>query len=330
MRMKTAVITGITGQDGAYLAQLLLSKSYKVIGVGRGESLDNNEALDYLGITSLISYEKIDIRDLEEVSNFLNQHMPNEIYNLAAQSSVGESYLSPATTIEFNIMSTINILEVVKNIQEKSGRKIKVYQASSSEMYGKVSNLPVTEDTVIHPLSPYAVSKAAAHWAVVNYRESYGLFACCGILFNHESYLRRDNFFIKKVLKESLEIYLGKRKVLKVGNIDVKRDFGYGPSYVEAMWLMLQQDTPEEYLICSGNSIKLEEVIKYVFSKLNIEFDQCVIDQNLYRPADIMDMYGDNQKAKKKLSWNYSTTAYELLDILLEEEMSNLGLSSPS
>lgn len=318
--MKTALVTGITGQDGAYLASFLLKKSYRVIGVGRCLTIIDNTSLKYLGIAEKIIYRKCDISKIDQVNNVIDEFLPDEIYNLAAQSSVGESFINPASTIEFNLLSTINILENVKRIKSK---KIKLYQASSSEMYGKVDKLPVTEDTVIHPLSPYAVSKAAAHWAVVNYRESYGIFSCSGVLFNHESFLRRENFFIKKVIKEAINISQGKQDVLKVGNIEVRRDFGYGPKFVEAMWLMLQQKTADDFLICSGKSIKLEEVIKYIFKKLDVSFDRCVIDSKLYRPIDIKDMYGTNDKAKKVLKWSYSLNAYELLDILLEEELRN-------
>jgi GDPmannose 4,6-dehydratase len=190
-------------------------------------------------------------------------------------------------------------------------------------MFGKVGKLPITETSLIHPLSPYAISKVAAHYTCVNYRESYGLFICCGILFNHESYLRSNGFFVKKVIRESLEISYNKRTNLQVGNIDIKRDFGYAPKYVEAMYLLLQQEKPSDYLICSGQSVSLREIIYYVFDKLNIDRSLCVINKKFYRPADIEDIYGNNEKAKTELSWQYDLDFFAVLDLLIEEEIRN-------
>lgn len=317
--MKLAIITGITGQDGAYLSKLLLEKGYTVVGVVRGGSLDSLDKLLYLGIQDKITFEECNLLDYSAIVKLLHKYQPDEIYNLAAQSSVQVSFEQPIDTIQFNIISVLNLLEAIK----KENRNIKLYQASSSEMFGKVERLPVAETTAFHPLSPYAVSKASAHWIVINYREAYNLFVCSGILFNHESYLRQDNFFVKKIIRESLRIKRGQQEFIKVGNIDIKRDFGYAPAYVEAIWLMMQQETPADFIICSGKSISLREIIHYVFKKLGISEDKLVISQELYRPTDIEDIYGDNSSARKLLGWEYNTEFTDILDILIDEEERN-------
>lgn len=316
--MKKAIITGINGQDGAYLADFLLNIGYNVIGFTRSKS-NSFKGLDYLKIKDKLELIECDLLNIEEVSRLLNIIQPDEIYNLSAQSSVYQSYKEPIDTFEFNTISVFNLIESIKKIN----LNIKLYQASSSEMFGRVKNLPINEESLIHPVSPYAISKVAAHYTCVNYRESYGMFISCGILFNHESYLRNDNFFIKKVIRESLEISLGKRDLLKVGNIDIKRDFGFAPKYVEAMYLMLQQENPSDFLICSGQSVSLREIIYYIFDKLEISKDLCVIDPKFYRPSDIEDIYGINEKAKKELNWKYELNFFNVLDILLEEEVKN-------
>lgn len=316
--MKKAIITGITGQDGAYLAHLLLSNDYEVIGLVRNLS-KNNFGLDYLKITKKVTLIECDLLNKFQISKIIFDENPDEIYNLAAQSSVYQSYNDPIGTFHFNTISVFNILESIK----ESGFNIKFYQASSSEMFGKVDKLPITETSLIHPLSPYAISKVAAHYTCVNYRENYNMFVCCGILFNHESYLRSNSFFIKKVIRESIAILMGNQKDLQVGNIDIKRDFGYAPKYVEAMYLMMQHEKPTDYLICSGQSLSLREIIYYVFDKLNIDKNLCVINKDFYRPADIENIYGNNEKAKKELLWDYDYTFFNVLDILLEEEQKN-------
>lgn len=316
----TAFITGISGQDGAYLAQLLLGKGYKIVGITRNNHPTNYYNLTYLGIQDRIVFEEGDLCDLSFIIRIIEKHRPTEIYNLAAQSSVGLSFAQPTATIHYNVSSVLNLLEAIR-IVDKS---VKFYQASSSEMFGKVVNLPVTTTTSMHPLSPYAISKATNYWTVVNFRESYNLFVCNGILFNHESYLRSNTFFVKKVLQDSFKIKSGKLEFLRVGNIDVKRDFGYAPKYVEAMWLMLQHKEPHDFIICSGKSISLRHIIEYVFKKLGIDSSKVVVDQNLYRPVDIVDIYGDNSQAKELLGWSYSMTFEEVLDQLILEEETNL------
>jgi GDPmannose 4,6-dehydratase len=319
--MKIAFITGITGQDGAYLSQFLLSKNYKVIGITRSYNNSNLSKLKYLGIDKQIQLEECDLTDIPSIISIIHKYKPSEIYNLAAQSSVGLSFEQPIGTISFNSISVLNLLESIK-IVDKS---IRFYQASSSEMYGKVSRLPVTEETPMHPLSPYAISKATAYWSVVNYRESYGLFACNGVLFNHESHLRTDNFFVKKIIKNSLAIQRGELHELRIGNIDIRRDFGYAPEYVRVMWLMLQQDKAEDYIICSGKSVSLRDIVKYIFTKLSISHEKIVTDPSLFRPTDIEDIFGDNSKAKRNLKWEYDLNFFSVLDLLIEEETKKIN-----
>jgi GDPmannose 4,6-dehydratase len=321
---KNAIITGITGQDGAYLSQLLLEKDYKVVGLVRKDAEENFFGLEYLDILDKVVIEKCSLLDLQDIKNVLRKFKPDEVYNLAAQSSVGLSFEKPFETINFNILSVLNLLEAIK----ETDKKIKFYQASTSDMFGNIEKLPVTEDSIIHPASPYGISKATGHWMTVNYRESYDLFTCCGILFNHESYLRAPNFFVKKVIRESLEVKNGMKDELRVGNIDLRRDFGYAPDYVKAMWLMLQQDVSKDYLVCSGESISLREIIEYVFNKLEIDKKKIVIDESFFRPNDIKNIYGTNEKAKKELGWDYGKTFFDVLDILIAEEMDNIGMMS--
>lgn len=316
---KTAIISGITGQDGAYLAQILLKNNYNVIGLTRSQNSSNLNGLDYLGIKDRIVILECDLLDIAQVTELFEKYQPTEFYNLAAQSSVYQSFKYPISTFQFNTISVFNLLESIKKINPA----IRFYQASSSEMYGRVNNLPINENSILHPLSPYAISKAAAHFTCIHYRESYNMHVSCGVLFNHESYLRQNNFFIKKIIRESIQISKGKQEILLVGNIDIKRDFGYAPSYVEAMYLMLQQETPSDYLICSGESKTLREIIYYIFKKLNISEGSCQVSSELYRPSEIEDMFGDNTKAKSELNWRYNLTIFDTLDLLLEEELKN-------
>lgn len=314
--MRTALITGISGQDGAYLSKMLLEKGYQVIGLLDPSRNSSLWKLDHLGIRNCIRFERCDLKSPEGVRAMLDANDPDEIYNFAAQSSVGASFRHPSDTIHFNILSVLNILDALRS----SSSDARFYQSSSSEMYGKVDKLPVREDTPMHPLSPYAVSKAAAHWMTINYRESYGLFACCGICFNHESFLRDERFFVKKVITEALRIKAGEQEVLKVGNLDVSRDFGFGPKYVEAMWMMLQNGHPGDYLICSGRSISLRSIVEHVFERLNIDMDRVWSDPSLTRPNEMIDIFGDNSKARMELGWTYDMDFFEVLDRLMDEE----------
>jgi GDPmannose 4,6-dehydratase len=321
--MKTAFITGISGQDGAYLSELLIGKNYSVIGLTRNNHSENLEKLKHLNIDDKITIEECDLLDISSIIALINKYKPNEIYNLAAQSSVSLSFKQPIGTINFNIISVLNLLEAIRLINSD----IRFYQASSSEMYGKVKELPIHINTPMHPLSPYAISKASAYWTVVNYRESYGLYSCNGVLFNHESFLRTSSFFVKKVVSESVKNKNNPEWLLKVGNIDIKRDFGYSPNYVEAMWLMLQYKHAEDFIICSGKSITLRSIIEYLFDKLNISLNKLVIDDTFMRPTDIEDIYGDNSPAKEKLGWDYTLDFYDVLDILISEELKAAKIS---
>ncbi|NUN22748.1 MAG: GDP-mannose 4,6-dehydratase [Candidatus Jettenia caeni] len=318
--MKTAIITGITGQDGAYLSGFLLNKNYKVIGIVRNASVVNAKNLKYLGVYDKIVLIEANLLDLSNIIRILDKNKPDEFYNLAAQSSVSLSFEQPIGTLEFNIVSVANILEAVKIVNPE----IKFYQASSSEMFGNVrkENLPVNESFVFHPVSPYGISKAAAHWITVNYREAYGMFSACGILFNHESILRGKNFVTKKILNTAVKIRMGEAEKLHLGNLKIYRDWGYAPKYVEAMWLMLQQESPKDYIICSGEAHSLEEFVQKVFEKLDLELEKFVtIDKNLYRPVDLEIIYGDNSEARGKLGWNYDMSFDQLMNRLIEDEI---------
>ena len=317
--MKTALVTGVTGQDGAYLSKLLLSKGYRVVGLIRSFMGTNTARLKYLKILDRIEMYECDLQDLSQVIKIILETKPQEIYNLAAQSSVSLSFQQPIGTLQFNINSVLNILESIRLINPT----IKFYQASSSEMFGKVEELPITENAKFYPLSPYAISKVAAHYISINYRDSYNLYTCCGILFNHESYLRGNHFFVKKVIRGALDILHGKMDKLELGNLELKRDFGSSEHYVEAMWKILQRDVPDDFVICSGRSVYLKEIVEYVFNSLNIPLSKIITKQTLFRPTDIRDIYGSSEKAERELDWSYHLSFFEVLDQLIEEENIN-------
>ena len=322
--MKTAIITGISGQDGSYLAKLLVEKNYKVIGMVRSYRCSKITNLEYLGIAKYIAIEELDLLDMANVIRIVKKYKPDEIYNLAAQSSVGLSFDQPLGTFSFNTTSLNNLLESIRLFSPAT----KLYQASSSEMYGKVKTLPIILETPMNPISPYGVSKMASYFMVKTYREAYNLFVCNGVLFNHESYLRSNNFFVKKVISDALAIKNGKLDKLVVGNLNVKRDFGYAPKYVEAMRKILNHNKADDFIICSGRSILLRDIVEYVFEKLNLDKNLIIKDKSLYRPNEIEEIYGDNSKAKNELGWNYNMSFFEVLDILIEEEIVNYGKNS--
>jgi GDP-mannose 4,6-dehydratase len=315
--MKTAIITGVSGQDGVYLAKFLLQKEYRVVGTLRSYRNTNYKNFKYLNIENDIILEEIDLLDISNVIRIFQKYKPNEIYNLAAQSSVGLSYEQPIGTFYFNTASVNNILEAIR----LTSPFVKMYQASSSEMYGSVSHMPIDLNTSLCPISPYGISKAASYLMTKTYRDAYGVFVCNGILFNHESFLRSDNFFIKKVIKNALMIKDRKIDKLVVGNLAVKRDFGYAPKYVEAMWMMMQLDRADDFIICSGVSIKLRDIVEYIFDKIGINKKLIFEDNKLFRPNEISDIYGNNLKAKNVLKWEYNHSFFDILDLLIEEEM---------
>lgn len=318
--MKTALITGITGQDGAYLSKYLIDKDYKVIGITRNLQSGNLNGLSFLEVENDVELVEANVFDLSNIIRLLEKFKPDEFYNLAAQSSVGLSFDQPIGTLEFNIISVANILEAIRIVN----KEIKIYQSSSSEMYGNVdkNKLPIDENFIIHPASPYAISKAAAHWICVNYREAYNLFISSGILFNHESVLRRQNFVTKKIISSAIKIKKNELDSLKVGNTSIMRDWGYAPEYIKIMWKMLNVSTPSDYIICTGEAHTLQEFIDKVFIKLGLDSVKFVIfDKALFRPVELEIIYGNSQKAKTELDWNYSLSFDALIDKLIEDEI---------
>jgi len=319
-KMKVAIISGVTGQDGSLLARFLLSKQYRVLGLLPADRASDRFRLDYLEIKDRVELIKVNLLDAESVKKLLIELNPNEFYNLAAISSVGLSFKEPLATFDFNTRSVMNILESIRQFSPHT----RFYQASSSEMFGNIgkSSLPVKESFLFHPVSPYGISKASAHWLTVNYREAYKLQACCGILFNHESALRSPNFVIKKVVRAAIQIKKGDEQKLMLGNIDIVRDWGYAPRYVEAMWRMMQQDVMDDYLICSGVPTSLEHFVHQVFNYLDLEAGRYInIDRSLMRSLDLEIIYGDNSRAKQELGWEYSVETKDLLRLLIEDEL---------
>ena len=313
---KKALITGITGQDGSYLAKLLLEKGYVVEGILRPGTCGVPYGLQYLGIDKQVALTSVNLEDTGEVRTFIKECQPDEIYNLAAQSSVGYSFQEPELTLRFNINSVLNLLQAIR-MEAPAAR---VFQPSSSDMFGMHANLPVNLSTPFAPASPYAVSKLVGHRTAEMYRSIYGVYVAIGIMFNHESYLRGPGFFVKKVLRQSIEIKKGLRDYLEVGNIEVRRDFGYAPAYVEAMWLSLQQEAASDYIVCSGKSILLKDIILHIFKRLQIAEKRLVVSPKLYRQEDISDMRGNGDMTKKLLGWSYDLDFMQVLDWLLEEE----------
>ncbi len=321
--MKKAMITGITGQDGAYLAKLLLDKGYEVTGIVRNIAGANDKKFEYLGIRDRLNILEVDLTDLSNLIRVLRDGDFGEVYNLAAQSSVSLSFNQPIGTLEFNIISVANLLEAVRIVNPK----IKFYQASSSEMYGNVKkdNLPVNEEAIFSPVSLYGISKASAHWIANSYRKAYGLFAACGILFNHESVFRKKNFVTKKIINTAILIKRGQADNLTLGNMDVQRDWGYAPDYVRAMWLMLQHKEPGDIAVCSGQAHSLREFVETVFRKLDLDYKKYLkSDKKFYRPLDLEIIYGDNSKAKNLIGWEPALSFEKLIETLIDDEIKYL------
>ncbi len=318
--IKTAIIIGITGQDGSYLAELLLQKGYKVYGITRDILDYDDKKLKYLGINNDVEIIELSSLDKARIIKVLKKINPAEVYNLSSQSSVGYSFVDPFSTLNYNVLSVLNWLYAIRAVDSK----IKFYQASSSEMFGNVpeKDLPLKESLIFRPASPYGISKAAAHWVAVNYRESNNIFSSCGILFNHESPLRGENYVVKKIINTAVKIKKGVHPgPLVLGNLEVKRDWGYAPEYVKAMWLILQQKIPGDFLICSGNVMALKDLVNKVFKILNLDIGvHLKQDPSLLRPVDLEIIYGDNTKAKEQLGWNYNISNDELIKRLVVEE----------
>jgi len=324
--MKRALITGITGQDGSYLAELLLSKGYEVHGVIRRASTFNTGRIDHLYRDPHVNDVRLflhygDIADSTNLIKLLYRLQPDEIYHLAAQSHVRVSFDIPEYTADVTALGTIRILEAIR----ETGVRSRFYQASSSEMFGKVQEIPQRETTPFYPRSPYAAAKLHAYWATVNYRESYGLFACNGILFNHESPRRGETFVTRKITRAVAAIKAGLQDTLYLGNLDARRDWGYAAEYVEAMWLMLQQETPDDYVVATGETHSVREFLEAAFSHAGLEWQRHVeINQRYFRPAEVDLLIGDASKAKRQLGWQPKIGFEALVRLMVDADIEAL------
>lgn len=343
-KQKVALVTGVTGQDGSYLVDLLLAKGYIVHGLVRRSSVVNRERLEHiyskardvtgkkveydsktLGTSTNLFLHYGDLTDSSSLHRLIEKTVPDEIYHLGAQSHVAISFDTPLYTADATALSTMRILEAIRDTRVKT----RFYQASSSEMFGKVAEVPQSEKTPFHPRSPYGVAKVFAYWATVNYREAYGLHASNGILFNHESPRRGTNFVTRKITHAVSEILAGKRDKLYLGNLEAKRDWGYAPEYVEAMWKMLQQDKPDDYVIATGETHSVREFVEETFkiAGINDWKKYVVVDDRYKRPSEVDILVGDPSKAAKKLDWKPKTKFKELVKIMLEADCEKLGIN---
>lgn len=321
--MRKALITGITGQDGSYLAELLLDKGYEVYGVMRRSSSFNTERIDHIyrdphepSVRLRLVYG--DLNDASSLNKILRDTQADEIYNLGAQSHVRVSFDVPEYTGEVTALGTVRLLEAIREV----GLKPKFYQASSSELYGKTVEVPQNEKTPFYPRSPYACAKAYAHYVTVNYRESYGLFACNGILFNHESERRGETFVTRKITRAATRIKLGLQNKLYLGNLDARRDWGYAVDFVEAMWLMMQQDEPDDYVIATGEQHSVREFVEEAFGLLDLDWrDYVEIDTKYFRPSEVDSLLGDASKARHKLGWEPKTSFNQLISLMVKADM---------
>jgi len=324
---KRALITGITGQDGSYLAELLLGKGYEVHGIIRRASSFNTDRLDPIyrdphetGTRMFLHYG--DLCDANSLSKIIRTIKPTEVYNLGAQSHVRVSFDNPIYTADTDAVGALKLLEAVRDYQDASGYEIRYYQASSSEMFGKVQEVPQKETTPFYPRSPYGVAKVFAHWATVNYREAYGLHASCGILFNHESPRRGETFVTRKITRAVGRIKLGLQKKLYLGNIDSQRDWGFAGDYVDAMWRMLQQEQADDYVISTGKMITVRKFCELAFGCVGLNADDFIaIDPRYFRPTEVDELLGDCTKAKTKLGWVPTTSVEELATMMVEHDL---------
>ena len=322
---KRALITGITGQDGSYLAELLLSKGYEVVGMVRRSSAANLWRIDH--IRDRITLRPADLLDQLSLIQLVEEVRPAEFYNLAAMSFVPASWEQPMLTAEFNSQGVTRVLEAIRRVDPS----IRIYQASSSEMFGKVREVPQTEATPFYPRSPYGVSKVFGHYITVNYRESYGLFACSGILFNHESPRRGLEFVTRKVTDGVARIHLGLASTLTLGNLDAQRDWGFAGDYVRAMWQMLQRERPDDYVIATGVSHSVRELVEAAFERVGLEWQQYVrLDPALLRPAEVDHLIGDASKARRELGWTPDVDFRQLVHMMVDADVARLSAATPA
>jgi GDPmannose 4,6-dehydratase len=329
---KRALLTGITGQDGSYLSELLLEQGYEVHGIIRRTSTFNTDRIDHVYEDPHVEGAKLflhygDLTDGTTLRRILEDVKPVEIYNLGAQSHVRVSFDSPEYTVDAVGMGTLRILEAIRDYQQRTGIEVRFYQAGSSEMFGLVQAVPQREDTPFYPRSPYACAKVYAHWQTVNYRESYNLFACNGILFNHESPRRGETFVTRKITRAVARIVAGQQKKLFMGNLDAKRDWGYAKDYVRAMWLMLQQEQPDDYVVATGETHEVREFLELAFGHVNLDWEKYVeFDERYLRPSEVDLLIGDPAKAHQKLGWQPSVTFPELVQLMVDADLKALGI----
>lgn len=316
---KKALITGITGQDGSYLAEFLLEKGYQVVGMVRRASTSHFQRIEHL--LDRLTLVEGDLLDQVSLIGILREHRPHEVYNLAAQSFVPTSWAEPVLTGEFTALGVTRLLDAIRMVDPS----IRFYQASSSEMFGKVREVPQNEHTPFYPRSPYGVAKVYGHWITVNYRESYDMFAVSGILFNHESPRRGLEFVTRKVTHGAARIKLGLADTLPMGNLDSLRDWGYAGDYVRAMWLMLQQDEAEDYVVATGVRHSVRELLEFAFDCVGLDYrDYVVVDPRFLRPADVVDLVGDASKARRKLGWEPTVSFEELIEMMVKHDLAEL------
>jgi len=316
---KRALITGITGQDGSYLAELLLEQGYDVVGMVRRSSTVNFERITHL--MDDVEFASGDLLDQMSMVEVLQKHRPEEVYNLAAQSFVQTSFGQPVLTGETTALGVTRLLDAIRIVDDS----IRFYQASSSEMFGKVHEVPQSETTPFHPRSPYGVAKVYGHWITVNYRESYDLHASSGILFNHESPRRGLEFVTRKITHGAAQIALGQATELRLGNLDAKRDWGFAGDYVEAMWRMLQQEAPDDFVICTGETHSVREFCELAFGRAGLDYeDHVVVDERFIRPAEVDLLVGDAAKAEAQLGWRPRTKFHQLIEMMVDHDLETL------
>jgi GDPmannose 4,6-dehydratase len=324
---KVALITGVTGQDGSYLAELLLGKGYEVHGIVRRSSSFATGRIDHLrkgyGLNSSgLQLHYGDLGDATGLRRIIEQTLPDEVYNLAAQSHVRISFDQPEYTADVVGLGALRLLEAIRDHNNRHGREVRYYQAGSSEMFGRVAEIPQRETTAFHPRSPYACAKCYAHWQTINYREAYGLFAANGILFNHESPRRGENFVTRKITRSATRIKLGLQEKLGLGNLDALRDWGFAGDYVEAMWLMLQQEEPSDFVVATGENHSVKEFLELTFDRVDLDWQKCVeLDQRYLRPAEVDVLIGDASKARKILGWEAKVRFPQLVAMMVDADL---------